>query len=695
MRNKATSFIFLFLFFACSLNFQAKIKEKDLPQKYRDWLKLVSYIILPQERDVFMELTTNRDRDLFIQTFWKQRDPTPGTPQNEFKDEHIKRFLYANNYFRRGTPREGWMTDMGRIYIILGPPVSIERFEGVAGIYPAQVWYYYGDRKKGLPTHFGLVFYQREGSGEFKLYNPTSDGPESLIIDKRGLDTTNYPQMYEKLKELAPTLANMAVSLIPGQVPYNYQPSPQANVILAKILESPKKDINPSYATHFLKYKGIVTTEYLTNYVQSEAKIAWSYDPVQQMHFLHFSIVPKKISVDYFEPKDQYFCNFKLNVSLRKGKDIIFQYGKDFPFYFSPDNLDNIRANGIAIQDSFPIIEGEYELNILAQNSVGKEFTVFEKTVSIPEQSSLPKLVNPILGYDLQEYKSPMQMPFKFMDKKLVVDPKNTFSASDKIACFFTIVNLNEDLWKKGKVKITIIGLKKNNPSHQTYVLELKNYPFSPIFSINSSFLAKDLNPDYYDMKIALIDESGRVLDEKVTNFIVSPQVQISHPVILAKAFPLSNNFLYYYALAYQYDKVKKYSEAEQNYGKAYVLNPNHHPGLVEYANFLLKVNKFDQALSLVESIKNNEKMMFDYYLVKGIALMKKGEFAVAIENLQEGNKIYNSDTRLLNSLGICYFEIGQTNKALEVLKASLRLDPEQDRVKEMIKKIEEDSKLH
>jgi len=165
--------------------------------------------------------------------------------------------------------------------------------------------------------------------------------------------------------------------------------------------------------------------------------------------------------------------------------------------------------------------------------------------------------------------------------------------------------------------------------------------------------------------------------------------------VILAKAFPLSNNFLYYYALAYQYDKVKKYSEAEQNYGKAYVLNPNHHPGLVEYANFLLKVNKFDQALSLVESIKNNEKMMFDYYLVKGIALMKKGEFAVAIENLQEGNKIYNSDTRLLNSLGICYFEIGQTNKALEVLKASLRLDPEQDRVKEMIKKIEEDSKLH
>jgi len=690
MRNKATAIILILVFLAWVPGSQAKIKEKDLPQKYRDWLKLVSYIILPQEKEVFLELTSNRDRDLFIQTFWKQRDPTPGTPRNEFKDEHIKRFLYANNYFRRGTPREGWMTDMGRIYIILGPPASTERFEGNAGIYPAQVWYYYGDKRKGLPTYFALVFYQREGAGEFKLYNPTSDGPESLIIDKKGLDTTNYPQMYEKLKELAPTLANVAISLIPGQYPYNYRPSPQSNIILAKILESPKKDINPSYATHFLDYKGVVSTEYLTNYVQSEAEVAWNYDPIQKIHFLHFSIVPKKISVDYFEPKDQYYCNFKLNVSLRKGKDIIFQYGKDFPFYFSPDNLDNVRGNGIAIQDSFPIIEGEYEISILVQNSVGKEFTVFEKRVVIPEQSSLPKIVGPVLGYDLQDYKSPMQIPFKFIDKKLLVDPKNTFSPSDKASLFFSLINLNEDLWQKGKVKVVINGLKKNNPSQKSYLIEIKNYPFSPILNINSSFLAEDLSPDYYDMKLFLIDDTDQVLDEKGTNFIISPQAQIPHPIILAKAFPLTNNFLYYYLLAYQYDKVKRYTEAEKNYKKAYELNPNHLEGLVEYANFLLKVNKLDETLFLIESIKNNEKLMFDYYLIKGIALMKKGQFAAAIANLLEGNKIYNSDTRLLNSLGFCYFKTDQKSKAMDVLKASLRLNPGQDEVKKILKEIEE-----
>jgi len=73
-----------------------QIKEKDLPPQYRDWLKLVSYIIQPEEQDVFLQLANDRERDIFIQTFWKQRDPTPGTPVNEYREEHIKRFDYAN-----------------------------------------------------------------------------------------------------------------------------------------------------------------------------------------------------------------------------------------------------------------------------------------------------------------------------------------------------------------------------------------------------------------------------------------------------------------------------------------------------------------------------------------------------------------------------------------------------------------------
>ena len=70
---------------------QKKIKESELPPKYQEWLNLTAYIILPQEKDVFLRLSTDFERDVFIDSFWKQRDPTPGTPENEYKEEIQKR----------------------------------------------------------------------------------------------------------------------------------------------------------------------------------------------------------------------------------------------------------------------------------------------------------------------------------------------------------------------------------------------------------------------------------------------------------------------------------------------------------------------------------------------------------------------------------------------------------------------------
>jgi len=61
------------------------------------------------------------------------------------------------------------------------------RFEGILGIYPTQVWYYYGNAKKGLPPHFVIVFFQKGGAGEYRLYDPISDGPASLMVHTEGI----------------------------------------------------------------------------------------------------------------------------------------------------------------------------------------------------------------------------------------------------------------------------------------------------------------------------------------------------------------------------------------------------------------------------------------------------------------------------------------------------------------------------
>ncbi|MCX6560828.1 MAG: GWxTD domain-containing protein, partial [Candidatus Aminicenantes bacterium] len=98
-------------------------QNRPLSPKHKAWLEdEVAVIISPAERDVFKRLETDADRDALIEEFWRQRDPTPGTARNEFRDEHYRRLAFADKTFGRGLPFQGGKTDRGRIYIALGPP---------------------------------------------------------------------------------------------------------------------------------------------------------------------------------------------------------------------------------------------------------------------------------------------------------------------------------------------------------------------------------------------------------------------------------------------------------------------------------------------------------------------------------------------------------------------------------------------
>jgi tetratricopeptide (TPR) repeat protein len=86
--------------------------------------------------------------------------------------------------------------------------------------------------------------------------------------------------------------------------------------------------------------------------------------------------------------------------------------------------------------------------------------------------------------------------------------------------------------------------------------------------------------------------------------------------------------------------------------------------------------------------LSSEVRVKFDYFLWRGVALMGLGRYEEAKTSLLEGNKIYNSDTRLLNALGECFFRTGDKTRALEVLNASLRLNPNQPAVKNLIEEI-------
>lgn len=666
---------------------QKKLQVSDLPAKYQEWLNQVAYIILPQEKDVFLRLQNDFERDIFIESFWKQRDPTPGTPQNEYKDEIYRRWTYVNKEFRKDTPRPGWMTDRGRIYMILGEPKSRESITSPQ-LQPCELWTYYGDASKGQPSLFGLLFFRRGGSGEYKLYSPMVDGPKSLIIKTPSLElNVEDPwEIYAWLREYYPTIAPFVLSVVPHDPTLGVEPSTYSEIILAEILDAPRKEVNPSYATHFLDYKGVVTTEYLTNFVDSDALVAVWRDPVEGIPFLHYSMVPKSISFDYYEPKNQYFCNYIVDVSLKKENDFIYQASKNFTYYFSPEESPLVTANGIAIQDCFPAIEGKFKLTVLLRNTVGKEFSLLEREVEV-EKGNQPRIAGPVLAYRLENSDTASFVAFKVLNDRALVDPKNTFTLSDTISFLFNLENLSRSLWERGEIQVSVQGAKKESPGQKNFTLRLNRQPFQPILRVTHSFPASDLAPDYYEMKVSLLD-GDKVFDTKTLGFVLTDVKALARPVILSKSFPRSNVHVRYLELAGQAEKAGEAGAAEAYFQRALALAPHDPEVAVYYCGFLMRSKNFSRVFEHIEKVKADPTLQFDYYLIKGKALRELDRCEEAIPLLLEGNKIYNSDTRLLNALGYCFYKTGQKSRALEVLQASLRLNPAQEEVKRLIEEI-------
>jgi len=680
----------LALLAAVSVASAQKIAEKDLAPRYQDWLHLVGYHIQPIEKDVFLQLRNDRDRDAFIETFWKQRDPTPGTPENEYQDELVKRFKYVNEFFSRGTTRPGWQTDMGRYYMILGPPQSIERFDATLGLVPAQAWSYYGDARKELPPQFVLVFFQRGGVGEYKLYDPVSDGPSRLLQNQRDIgDPFDYEALYEKVYDISPTLAEYSLTRIPGDYGMAFGPSPRNALLLASIIESPKKDVNPSYASHFLNLLGVVSTEYLTNYVDSTAVTALVRDPATGLRFLSFSMVPAAVNVDAYVPKDQFYCNFRVDISLRVGESIIFQYGREFPLYFPQSDWERVRASGLAIEESFPVLEGRYRLNVLLTNTVGKQFSVLEQDIEVPADPPGPSINGPFLGYKFETYPRDVHIPFKVNDRKLVTDPKMTFARTDTVAVLFNLVNVTEDLFRGGSARISVRGLREASPVRKDYTLRLDATPYAKVLSFPQTVPAADLDPDYYDLVVELIGADGRTIDTKKASFVVSPAPAVGHPIANAKGVALANQFLYRYMLAQQAEKTGRPDAARALYEQAYQLNPEYKEGVIMYAGFLNKTGDFGAALEIARKLEADEQRKFTYHVLRGQALMGQEKYEEAVSEFVSANKLYNSDIQVLNGLGRCYFRLGRKAEALEALKASLSLDPKQDAVKKLIDEIQ------
>ena len=172
------------------------VKEK-LGGVYKKWLdEDVRWIITDEELSAFKKLTNNAERDSFIEDFWRRRDPTPDTAENEYKEEHYRRIAYANEHFAAGMP--GWRTDRGRIYIMYGKPDSIDAHPmggpyqrsadeggGQTETYPFEVWRY--RYLEGIGQEIEIEFVDDCNCGAYEMTMDRSKKDALLHVPNAGL----------------------------------------------------------------------------------------------------------------------------------------------------------------------------------------------------------------------------------------------------------------------------------------------------------------------------------------------------------------------------------------------------------------------------------------------------------------------------------------------------------------------------
>ncbi len=543
---KIVSIMSLFFFLFMPLGGEKK-SVKDLPPQYKKWLKEeVVYIITAKEKGVFLQLETDRERELFIEAFWKHRDPTPGTPENEYRTEHYRRIDYADHKFGVGSPKPGWKTDRGQIYIILGEPVQRDIYTSQHSLKDTEIWFYQDMTKYGLPHAFNVAFIRKELGSDFELYSPSNDGPQAFFIQIPQIDPLDYLKAYYQLMRENSAIAQISLSLIPGEAStISGRPSLASEILIQNISVAPQKEIKDLYAEKFLEYKSIVEVEYSTNYVESDYLIQIIKDD-SGVFFVHYITEPKKFSVGQYEKS--YYSHILLNgvVTDLEGK-LIYQFEKEYSLNFDEDKIKSIAQKPFQINDMFPLIPGSYKFSLLLKNTVSKEFSSFEETISIPDKFIYPEISSLLFCYSTKEMKSAPTIirPFQVGQKLLFSEPNNIFLVSEKMNIYFQLYGLSEELIKTGKLKYSFI---KGEETIKTFSRNINDYgdPENILEEISLS----GIPAANYTLKVSIQNQSGRDLTFQSGNFSISPVTSIPRPFIQSKALPARDDALNNFRIA-------------------------------------------------------------------------------------------------------------------------------------------------
>lgn len=701
---KKRTILAAFLFLVCVLFLAGSFEEKvQLPEEYEKWLKEdVAYIITPAEKEVFLKLESNKERDLFIDEFWRQRDPTPGTPRNELKEEHYNRIQFVNERFGKLSPLKGWQTDRGKTYIILGSPNHVEKFHTI-DTYPIELWYYHGDPKLGQPPVFRLLFLRRGGAGEYELYSTMSDGPKDLVhfvlndpdqntmltqdvlmgTTQERFDSTVDAldrEAYKILKnKVSFELAEAAFSNFPGRDgPQNRLPS---EIMVQQMETLPYRKVQDDYAYEFLEHKAVVEVSYSVHFMGNRNLVNVVQDPTG-LFFVNYTIVPDSLSVDFFQ--DKYFTSLRLSLRVTDLEgQTIFQRERNVPVELRDKELKIIGEKSFHLCDSFPLISGQYKLNLLLENTVTKEFTSFEKDIYVPDPDYL-NMTLPI--FSRLVYKDLPQgqavRAYQIGDVQIYPSLENTFYVKDTLYVFFQIFGMSFQQKEEGELEF--VFFRRDQP-FRTVRKKISEYENAKDYI--EGFSLGDFSDGQYALKVVLLDKEGNELLQAKRDFSVTRQPQPGAWYVAQTNPPVEDPF-YHFARGNQLLNKREMGKAVDELRKAHEGSPESVEYALSYGRALLIAENFKEVINALTPYAAAGKEEFELFYYLGEAAKRIGEAEAAIGYYQKALTQKGNVVEILNSIGSCYLELGNTEEALQAWDKSLEINPDQSTIRDAINKL-------
>jgi GWxTD domain-containing protein len=666
-----------------------------LPERYKKWLdEEVVYIITPHEKDVFLKLQTDRERDIFVEAFWKHRDPLPATPRNEYEEEHYRRLNYANATFGRATPLPGWKTDRGRIHILLGAPRNIEQYTNVSGVHPAEIWFYIGDPALGLPTGFNIIFFKRNGTGDYVLYSPSADGPRALMADpETALENLPRPTygrvrsedqaLYEALQNLEPNLARQSLSLIPNEAAPAGIASLASERLMAAVFALPEKNVQDDYADAILRYKDSVEVEYTANYVSSDVQAQIIRDDKGES-FVHYTIEPARITAE--EIGGKYEVRFRLTgrVSDEAGRTV-YQFDKDFPFTLTAEELEDVKAKSLSVQDVFPLVPGRYNFDILLKNVLSKEFTGAARTLVVPAPGAAPAISPLLLAYGVEKRPGAAgeRVPFKTGDEQLLAQTQKTFSAGNTLVLFYQLYGLTEPLRLSGALRTDFF---KEDKPFQSRTSKVESA--GETATVIDRQPLKDFPPGYYQARVTLLDGQGQEIVSAKENFEVSPATAVPRPLVVSKVAMVAGSADDLYALGIQSLSLGDVATARARLAEAHARAPQRPDIAVSYAQVLFRDKDYAGVKNVLSPLAVAEDAPAEVLALLGQACHALGEFLEASTLYTTYLTRFGANIDILNYLGTCHYQLGNTAAALQAWTKSLELKPDQPQLRDLVESI-------